>query len=84
MEDRFTGIYGPIQGICKDPVRGTIWVYAQRAVYRYKINQEDRNIWEIFLEKGDFQSARMYAKDDLIKLDRTVCEEALYHFEHAE
>lgn len=80
MEDKFIGTYGRVLGICRDSIRGNVWVYAEHAVYRYKITQEDRNIWEIYLKKKDFNQARLYAGDDVIKQDQTICEEALYYF----
>ena len=80
MEDKFIGTYGHVLGICRDPIRATVWVYTEYAVYRYKITEEDRNIWEIYLNKKDFNQARFYAGDDVIKQDRTLCEEALYYF----
>ena len=80
LEDRFSGTYGRVLGLCRDPIRGTVWAYAEHAVYRYKIVQEERNIWEIYLKKRDFAAARLHAGDDLLKQDRTVCEEALHLF----
>lgn len=79
-EERYSGTYGRALGISKDQVKGVIWVYTSRAVYRYKVVKEDRNIWEIYLAKKDFNMARNFAKDDLIKLDQTICEEALHLF----
>ena len=84
LVDQFSGNYGRPCGICKDPIRGTIWVFTELAVYRYKVVQEDRNIWEIYLAKKDWKSARHYAGNDVIKLDRTVCEEAMNHFANGE
>src|SRR5699024_11157385 len=81
-EDHF--LAEPCRGVCKDPVRGTIWLYTSRVVYRYKVVQEDRDIWQIYLEKKDLESARQYAGSDVIKLDRTVCEEALHLFSRGE
>ncbi|OTF72876.1 Vacuolar protein sorting 18-like protein [Euroglyphus maynei] len=77
-EDRFLG--EPAENLVKDPIRNTIWSYTKNSVYRYRINQEDRNIWEIYLKRKDFEQAKRYARNDLIKMDRTICEEALYHF----
>ena len=80
LEDKFSGTYGRVLGICRDPIKSTVWVYTEHAVYRYKIIQEDRNIWEIYLKKKDFNQARIYAGNDVIKQDRTICEEALHYF----
>lgn len=82
FEDRF--ISEPGEGVVKDPIRNTIWSFSKNAVYRYKIFQEDRNIWEIYLKKQDFEMARMFAKNDVIKMDKTICEEALYYFANKE
>ena len=79
-EDRFVG--EPGENLVKDPIRNTIWSYTKSSVYRYRINQEDRNIWEIYLKKKDFEQAKHFARNDLIKMDRIICEEALYHFAH--
>ena len=80
-EDPFGVAYGNVLGICRDAIRGKIWVYTQHAVYRYKIVQEDRNIWEIHLKNKNFDLARAFAHNDIIKLDKTTYEEALYKFE---
>ncbi|KAH9412790.1 Vacuolar protein sorting-associated protein 18 like protein [Dermatophagoides pteronyssinus] len=78
-EDRFIG--GEIvEDLIKDPQRNTIWLYTKNSVYRYRIDREDRNIWEIYLQRKDFDLAKRYARNDLIKMDRIVCEEALYNF----
>lgn len=79
-EESFSSTYGRVLGLCRDPIRGAVWMYTELAVYRYKITLEDRNIWEIYLKKKDFDKARLYAGNDVIKQDRTVCEEALHYF----
>jgi len=80
FEDFFTETYGRLVGIAKDPVKGTVWVFTQLAVYRYKIVNEDRNIWQIYLAKQDFNLAKCFAKNDPIKVDKVICEEAQYYF----
>jgi vacuolar protein sorting-associated protein 18 len=80
LEDHFTEAYGNLIGIVKDAIKGTIIVFSEMAVYRYKVNNEDRNIWRIYLEKGDFNSAKMFAKTDPAKLDKVICDEAQHYF----
>jgi hypothetical protein len=82
FEDFFTETYGRLVGIAKDSVKGTVWVFAELAVYRYKILNEDRNIWQIYLMKQDFELAKKFAKNDPIKVDKVICEEAQYYFSH--
>lgn len=80
FEDFFTETYGRLVGIAKDAVKGTVWVFTELAVYRYKIVNEDRNIWQIYLSKQDFNLAKHFAKNDPIKVDKVICEEAHYYF----
>ncbi len=80
FEDIFTETYGRLVGIAKDSVKGTVWVFTELAVYRYKILNEDRNIWQIYLMKQDFELAKKFAKSDPIKVDKVICEEAQYYF----
>lgn len=39
--------HGRLLNITKDLITGTIWLYAERAVFRYKIIKEDRHIWKV-------------------------------------
>ena len=55
---------GRFIGINKDDVKGTIWVYAERGIFKYKVDKEDRNIWLIYLEDGKFEKAKEYCKYD--------------------
>ncbi|XP_055346176.1 vacuolar protein sorting-associated protein 18 homolog [Paramacrobiotus metropolitanus] len=56
--------YGKLMGICRDPASGTVWVYSEAAVYRYKITDESRNVWRIYLAKGDYDSALRFCQND--------------------
>lgn len=84
FEDFFTETYGKLVGIAKDPIKGTIWVFTQLAIYRYKVVAEDRNIWQIYLNKQDFEAAKRLTKGDPIKTDRVICAEADHHFSRKE
>lgn len=39
--------FGKLINITKDPLRNTIWVFSERAVFKYKVTQEDRNVWQV-------------------------------------
>lgn len=84
LEDKFTEACGSVIGIAKDLVRGTIWVHFELAVYRYKITEEDRFIWKIYLAKKDFKNAKIFANKDPIKMDEVICEEAQYFLDRKE
>jgi hypothetical protein len=81
MEDKFLDAYGQAIGIIKDPMKETVWAFSERAIYRYKITEEDRNIIDIYLQQNDFTNARLCAKSDVSKLNRINCQEAQYLFD---
>lgn len=79
-EEYFSGKYGNIQGMCKDPVKNTIWVYCERAIFRFKVMNESKNVWRIYLEQKRFDLAKKYCLNDEANYDRVLCEEAQDHF----
>ncbi|KAF6200772.1 hypothetical protein GE061_005217 [Apolygus lucorum] len=70
--DNFNEASGQIVNITRDAVKGTIWVYQERAVYKYKVNEEDKHVWQIYAEKGDFEEAKRYCKTDALKKDKVL------------
>lgn len=79
-EEYFSNKHGHIHGISKDPIKNIIWVYLERAVYRYKILNENKNIWKIYLEQKRFDLAKKYSSGDENSYDRVICEEAQHFF----
>ena len=53
-----------IKGIARDPVSGTIYVFAEYSVHKYNIDHEEKHIWKVFLERGDYEKALKYCRDD--------------------
>jgi vacuolar protein sorting-associated protein 18 len=45
-----------------DPVRKTYWVYTNHSLFELVAGNEDRDVWRIYLEKGNFDVALKYAK----------------------
>jgi len=33
--------------ITQDPIKGTVWAFTEKAVFRYKIIREERNVWQV-------------------------------------
>ena len=58
FEDELEG--SKIHGISRDPASGTIYVYSDYSVHKYNLDQEDKHIWKVFLEKGDFTKGMNY------------------------
>lgn len=49
-------------GIAADHAAGTFWIYSDTSVSEIVVTDEDRDLWEIFLEKKSFTSALNFAK----------------------
>lgn len=79
-EEHFSSKHGHILGMCKDPTKNIIWVYSENAVFRYKMSNEDKNVWKIYLEQKKFDLAKKYSANDENNYDRVFCEEAQHYF----
>lgn len=45
-----------------DPTRRTYWVYTDSSIFELVIKEEDRDIWRVYLERGNHEMALNYAK----------------------
>ncbi|XP_014259260.1 vacuolar protein sorting-associated protein 18 homolog isoform X2 [Cimex lectularius] len=84
FKDYFSEIYGPLVNICRDLVTGKIWLYAQRAIFMYDVHEEDRHVWLIYAEKGEYEIAKKFCKGDVFKKDKVLRMQADYHFARKE
>jgi hypothetical protein len=66
--------------MCKDPLRGSIWAFTDQAVFKYKVTRESRDVWQIYLDKGEFALARQYCKDNPAYVDKVTTKEAEHLF----
>lgn len=83
-EEHLSNQYGNVQGMCKEIYKNIIWVYYERAVFRYKIFDENKNIWKIFLDQKNFELARKYSINNQANYDRVISEEAQHYFREKE
>lgn len=79
-EEYFSPNYGNVQGMSKDSIKNIIWVYCKRAVFRYKVLNENKNVWKIYLDQKRFDLAKKYSSSDETNYDRVICEEAQHYF----
>lgn len=84
FEDVFPEAYGRTIGVARDPVSGTVWAFSELAVYRYKIESEDRHVWEVYLKDRNYELAKTYCKGDPQKLDQVFTKHAEDLFEKQE
>lgn len=51
-----------VLGLAADPVRRTYWVFTDQSLFELVVGNEDRDVWKVYLEKGQFEVALRYAK----------------------
>ncbi|KAG9103218.1 hypothetical protein FRC06_011758 [Ceratobasidium sp. 370] len=49
-------------GITADPIHRTLWIYSTSGLYEVAGVNEERDVWRIYLEKGDYTLALQFAK----------------------
>ncbi|KAF3420783.1 hypothetical protein E2986_04403 [Frieseomelitta varia] len=76
FEDIYNDAVGKLLNITKDYVTRSIWAYSERAVFKYKVNKEDRNVWQIYIDKGEFELAKQYCKDNPAHIDQVLVRQA--------
>ncbi|XP_058794794.1 vacuolar protein sorting-associated protein 18 homolog isoform X2 [Phymastichus coffea] len=76
FEDVYNDAFGKLVNIIKDPTTGSIWAFSERAVFKYKVTREDKNVWEVYIEKGEFELAKQYCKDNPAHVDQVLVKQA--------
>ena len=81
MNDRIPSDCGKALGITQDTVKGTVWLYSEKAIFKCKMDREDRNIWNMYLDQNKFELAKKYCHGDQMKLLTVRMREAESLFE---
>ncbi|XP_046860460.1 vacuolar protein sorting-associated protein 18 homolog [Xenia sp. Carnegie-2017] len=76
FQDLLPERFGEMRGMVTDPVKKTIWIFSVNAIFEYHINKETRHVWKLYLEKGMFQEAEEYAKDNPLHIDEVLRKKA--------
>ncbi|XP_006454639.1 hypothetical protein AGABI2DRAFT_176125 [Agaricus bisporus var. bisporus H97] len=51
-----------ILGMASDPVRRTYWIFTDQSLFEIVVGNEDRDVWKLYLEKGQFETALLFSK----------------------
>jgi hypothetical protein len=54
---------GALLGFARDPTHQCIFAFSDRAVFEIGIDREDRDVWRLYLEEGDFEAALRHCHD---------------------
>uniref|UniRef100_A0A1I8PFA3 Vacuolar protein sorting-associated protein 18 homolog n=1 Tax=Stomoxys calcitrans TaxID=35570 RepID=A0A1I8PFA3_STOCA len=71
-EEYFTEKSGKLLNIHKDPFTGVIYLCAEKKVFNFKVDEERRNIWCIYLNMGIYDMAEIHAANDEENLDTVL------------
>jgi hypothetical protein len=52
-----------IIGMIVDDIKKTFWIFTSLAMYELTINNEERDVWKLYLEKKRYNLALRYCKD---------------------
>ncbi|KAJ8007352.1 hypothetical protein DPEC_G00116630 [Dallia pectoralis] len=81
-EDIFPDKFGTLKKMIKDPAGGLIWIYTEKAVFRYHIQREARDVWQMYMSMNKFDLAKEYCRDRPECMDTVLAKEAEYCFQN--
>lgn len=68
--------YGKLIAITKDAKTGNIWLCSDRVVFKCKVTKEDRHVWKIYLNSGEFELAKQYCSNNLFQFNHVLQRQA--------
>lgn len=83
-EDNYNEAFGKLITVVKDHVTATIWAVTEKNLFRFRITNEDRNLWQIYSDRGQFDLAKKYAKSNEVYYNQVLLREANMHFDKGE
>lgn len=83
-EEYFTEQYGRLGDIITDSRSNTIFVHSSKSIFRYRVTNEARNVWRMYLDKNDFDMARIHSRDNPAHLDVVLVKQAELCFSNRE
>ncbi|KYQ94001.1 7-fold repeat in clathrin and VPS proteins repeat-containing protein [Tieghemostelium lacteum] len=71
-----------LKGIAVDNEKNTIWIYGDHTILELVVQDEDRNAWKHYMDRGQFENALSYVKEPYIaeKKDQIWATQADHYF----
>ncbi|KAJ1104409.1 hypothetical protein NDU88_001821 [Pleurodeles waltl] len=82
FQDYFLEKFGSLKRMVKDSTVGQIWIHTEKAVFRYHVQRESRDVWKMYMDMGKFDLAKEYCKDKPDCLDIVLAKEAEHCFQN--
>uniref|UniRef100_A0AAY4AWJ0 Vacuolar protein sorting-associated protein 18 homolog n=1 Tax=Denticeps clupeoides TaxID=299321 RepID=A0AAY4AWJ0_9TELE len=81
-EDVFPDKFGSLKKMIKDPVGGLVWIYTEKAVFRYHVQREARDVWQMYMNMNKFDLAKEYCRERPECMDMVLAKEAEHCFQN--
>lgn len=75
-EDNYNEAFGRLVNLVKDVRTGEMWAVTENSVFRFKVTREERNIWQIFCNNGEFELAKKYSRNNIACYNHVLIKEA--------
>ena len=62
-----------------DDIKRTFWIYTTFSIYELSVENEERDVWKLYLEKSQYDMALQYCKDPAQK-DKVYTAQAKDYF----
>ncbi|XP_019530422.3 vacuolar protein sorting-associated protein 18 homolog [Aedes albopictus] len=83
-EEYFVEQYGKLCNVVKDVRSNVTYVYSNKMIFRYKINNEQRNAWRLYADRQKFDLALQYCNDNPAHRDIVLVKQAQSYFDVGE
>ncbi|XP_053690859.1 vacuolar protein sorting-associated protein 18 homolog [Sabethes cyaneus] len=80
-EEYFVEQYGKLSNVLKDVRSNVTYVYSNKMIFRYKINNEQRNAWRLYADRQKFELALQYCNDNPAHRDIVLVKQAQSYFD---
>lgn len=79
-EEYFTDQLGKFFEVSRDIQTNAIFACTNRNIFRFKVTNEQRHVWILYLEKNEFELAKLYCQDNAAHLDTVLVKQAELKF----
>jgi len=55
---------GKVRGFAQDPMLRTVWMYCDSCIYEIVITHEDRDVWQLYMQRKEWDTAKKFCKGD--------------------
>lgn len=79
-EEYFAEQLGKFVDITRDIATNAIFACTGRNIFRFKVTNEHRHVWLLYLEKNEYELAKLYCHDNAAQLDIVLVKQAEQKF----